>query len=44
MIEHPITFKNNQTASNIVIPMFLTKDERKKIRRRKKIEREKVTT
>ncbi len=42
MIEHPITFKNNQTVANIVIPMYLTKDERKKIRRRKKIEREKV--
>jgi U4/U6 small nuclear ribonucleoprotein PRP3 len=41
LIEHPVQFKNNLTGQNIVLPMYFTKDERKKLRRQKRQEREK---
>eukprot|EP01016_Furgasonia_blochmanni_P035855 TRINITY_DN4017_c0_g1_i4.p1 TRINITY_DN4017_c0_g1~~TRINITY_DN4017_c0_g1_i4.p1 ORF type:complete len:570 (-),score=144.49 TRINITY_DN4017_c0_g1_i4:201-1910(-) len=41
LIEHPQPFKIATTSQNVVMPMYLTKQERKKIRRQKRAEREK---
>ena len=41
LVEHPAAFRNNLTGQHIIIPTYLTKDERKKIRRQKRLEREK---
>lgn len=42
MIEHPATFKTEGAGQNPIMPVYLTKDERKKLRRKRRLEREKV--
>ena len=42
MVEHPATFKTEGSGQNPVMPVYLTKDERKKLRRKRRLEREKV--
>ena len=39
MIEHPPTFKTSGMNVNVSVPMYLTKEERKKIRRKKAMEK-----
>jgi hypothetical protein len=41
MIEHPAAFKAG-SSQPVTVPVYLTKEERKKLRRRKRQEREKV--
>lgn len=41
-VEHPASFKTDGPNQNVIIPTYLTKDERKKLRRKKRLEREKV--
>jgi len=40
-VEHPASFKTEGVNQNVIIPTYLTKDERKKLRRKKRLEREK---
>jgi pre-mRNA processing factor 3 (PRP3). len=42
MIEHPAAFRTPGSNQPVTIPVFLTKEERKKLRRRKRLERERV--
>ncbi len=42
MIEHPPGFKTAAPSQQVTIPVYLTKDEIKKQRRRRRMEREKV--
>lgn len=41
-VEHPASFKTEGINQNVIIPTYLTKDERKKLRRKKRLEKEKV--
>ena len=42
MIEHPASFKTEGSNQNVVIPTYLTADEKKKLRRKRRLEKEKV--
>lgn len=40
MIEHPPAFRTSGVNVNVSVPMYLTKEERKKIRRKKAMEKQ----
>ena len=42
MIEHPASFKIEGANQNVIIPTYLTADEKKKLRRKRRLEKEKV--